>query len=289
MKIGFIGLGNMGLPMARNLIAAGHELTAFDIDPSIKAEFKITDNLAVVAGSKDVIFTMLPGGFEVQKVHRELIPFCSSGTVMVDCSTIDVKTARSISIEAEKSDLLTLDSPVSGGVVGAEKGTLTFMVGGSRKAYDLVKPLFDVMGQKSVFCGSSGAGQSAKICNNMILGISMIGVCEAFSLAGKLGLDRAKVFEVASSSSGQCWSLTTYCPAKGVGPDTPADNEYRPGFSVELMLKDLLLAQEAAENVNAHTPLGKHASKLYQILSDSGQSDKDFSCVLPFLDKKNRS
>ena len=289
MKVGFIGLGNMGLPMAENLCQAGYEVTGFDVKANIKANFSVHSNIEEVVKDKDVILTMLPSGTEVADVYNQIVPSCSVGTVMVDCSTVDVKSAHFVGDLAKKAKLLTLDAPVSGGVVGAVQGTLTFMVGGDQKGFELIKPLLDIMGKKAVYCGSSGSGQAAKICNNMILGISMIGVCEAFSLADKIGLDRKKMFEVSSSSSGQCWSLNTYCPAPGVGPQAPSDNQYQPGFATELMLKDLLLAQEAAEQANAHTPLGAHASTIYEDLVKNGGLGKDFSFVLPFFKDKERS
>lgn len=288
MKVGFIGLGNMGLPMAENLYKAGYEIIGFDLKTEIKAKFSVLNEIEHVVKDKQVIFTMLPSGREVMDVYRQIAPLCAPGTVMVDCSTIDVNSAHFVGNLAKDSQLLTLDAPVSGGVIGAEQGTLTFMIGGDQKGFDDIKPLFEVMGKKSVYCGHSGSGQAAKICNNMILGVSMIGVCEAFSLADKIGLDRQKMFEVSSNSSGQCWSLNTYCPAPGVGPKSPSDNEYEPGFATELMLKDLLLAQEAAEQVHAHTPLGKHASNIYQDLVKNGGLGKDFSCILPFFKEKKR-
>ena len=288
MKVGFIGLGNMGLPMAENLYKAGYEIIGFDLKTKIKAKFSVLNEIEQVVKDKQVIFTMLPSGREVMDVYRQIASLCAPGTVMVDCSTIDVKSAHFVGNLAKDFQLLTLDAPVSGGVIGAEQGTLTFMIGGDQKGFDDIKPLFEVMGKKSVYCGHSGSGQAAKICNNMILGVSMIGVCEAFSLADKLGLDRQKMFEVSSNSSGQCWSLNTYCPAPGVGPKSPSDNNYEPGFATELMLKDLLLAQEAAEQVNAHTPLGKHASNVYQDLVKNGGLGKDFSYILPFFKEKKR-
>ncbi len=289
MKIGFIGLGNMGLPMAENLHSAGHEVIGFDIKENIKSNLSILNKIKNVVRDKQVIFTMLPSGDEVKEVYQQIMPLVTKGSIVVDCSTIDVESAHYAGNLAKKSKLLTLDAPVSGGVIGAQEGTLTFMVGGDEEGFMTVKPLFDVMGKKTVYCGSSGSGQAAKICNNMILGISMIGVCEAFVLADKIGLDRRKMFEVSSSSSGQCWSLSTYCPAPGVGPKAPSDNQYEPGFAAELMLKDLLLAQGAAEQVNAHTPLGKHASIIYQDLLKNGGLGKDFSFVLPFFKNKKRT
>ena len=288
MKVGFIGLGNMGLPMAENLFASGHEVTGFDLNDNVKASFPVPTEIKRVVKGKDVIITMLPSGREVADVHEKVIPECSKGTVMVDCSTVDIKSARFVASLAKDSDFLSLDAPVSGGVIGAEEGALTFMIGGDEAGFEMVKPLFDLMGKKAVYCGISGSGQAAKICNNMILGVSMIGVCEAFALADKIGLDRQKMFEVSSNSSGQCWSLNTYCPAPGVGPKAPSDNEYLPGFAAELMAKDLKLAQAAALQEKVYTPLGEHASTIYQNFLENGGLGKDFSAILPFFKEKNR-
>ena len=288
MKVGFIGLGNMGLPMAENLFVGGHEVTGFDLNDNVKASFSVLTEIKSVVKGKDAIITMLPSGREVADVHEKVIPECSTGTVMVDCSTVDIKSARFVASLAKDADFLSLDAPVSGGVIGAEEGALTFMVGGDEAGFEMVKPLFDLMGKKAVYCGISGSGQAAKICNNMILGVSMIGVCEAFALADKIGLDRQKMFEVSSNSSGQCWSLNTYCPAPGVGPKAPSDNEYLPGFAAELMAKDLKLAQAAALQEKVYTPLGEHASTIYQNFLENGGLGKDFSAILPFFKGKNR-
>lgn len=229
---------------------------------------------------------MLPSGKEVIAVYDEIIDKCDSSTIMIDCSTIDIKSTDIIANISKKNGLLTLDAPVSGGVVGAVDGTLTFMVGGDERAFNKIKPLFEVMGKKAVYCGVSGSGQAAKMCNNMILGISMIGVCESFTLAKKIGLDLKKLYEVSSNSSGSCWALNTYCPAPEIGPETPADKNYLPGFSSELMLKDLMLAQDAAIQSNSHTPLGNHAMKIYEELLNEGGKGKDFSYVFPFFYNK---
>ena len=287
MKIGFIGLGNMGLPMAENLQKAGHEVIGFDIKKNINTVIKISHNLENIVKDNEVIFTMLPAGKEVSSVYNEIVTKCKSSTVMVDCSTIDIKNTNLIADLAKKNKLQTLDAPVSGGVVGAKDGTLTFMVGGNQSAFKKVKPLFEIMGNKAVYCGQSGSGQAAKICNNMILGISMIGVCEAFTLADKLNLNRQKMFDVVSTSSGHCWSLNTYCPAPGVGPISPSDNAYKPGFASDLMLKDLTLAQAAAQSKDLFTPLGEHAQKLYSNFVKTGGSGKDFSAILNFLKTNN--
>lgn len=289
MKLGFIGLGNMGLPMAENLQKAGHEVIGFDIKKNINTIIKISNNFENLVKDNEVIFTMLPTGKEVSSVYDEIIRKCKSSTIMVDCSTIDIKNTHFIRDLAQKNKLQTLDAPVSGGVVGAKDGTLTFMVGGNQTAFKKVKPLFEIMGKKAVYCGESGSGQAAKMCNNMILGISMIGVCEAFTLAKKIGLNFENLYEVSSNSSGSCWALNTYCPAPGVGPKTPADNDYIPGFSSELMLKDLSLAQNAAEQSNSHTPLGAYAKQIYEELLKEGGKGKDFSYILPFFNKKSRN
>ena len=286
MKIGFIGLGNMGLPMAENLQKEGHEVTGFDIKKNINSKIRISYNIQEIIKNNNAIFTMLPSGKEVIAVYNEIIDKCDSSTIMVDCSTIDIKSSRLIADLSKKNGLLTLDAPVSGGVVGAVNGTLTFMIGGDESAFKKMKPLFEVMGKKAVYCGDSGSGQAAKLCNNMILGISMIGVCESFTLAKKIGLDLEKLYEVSSNSSGSCWALNTYCPAPDIGPETPADKNYLPGFSSELMLKDLMLAQDAAIQSNSHTPLGAHAMKIYEELLNEGGKGKDFSYVFPFFYNK---
>ena len=285
MKLGFIGLGNMGAPMARNLIKAGHDLLGFDVAPRNVGDIT-QDTVAKIAEECSIIFSMLPDGNILRKVYEELIPLCNDKTILVDCSTVDVESALHVSKEAKKNSIVVMDSPVSGGVVGAENGTLTFMVGGEKDAYDKIEPYFSIMGQKSVLCGGSGAGQSAKICNNMILGISMIGVCEAFNLAQKLDLNWDRLFDVVSTSSGSCWSVNTYCPAPGVGPESPADRDYKPGFAADLMLKDLKLSQEAAAAVSAQTELGKHATEIYETFISEGGKGMDFSAILPFLAKK---
>ncbi len=278
MKIGFIGLGNMGAPMARNLIAAGHEVTGFDIAGIALDGANMAATAAEAAMDQDVIITMLPNGDILRAVAAEITPVMPFAALFIDCSTVDVDSARAVAEPVPYA----LDAPVSGGISGAAAGTLTFMVGGSKDAFDKAKPLFDIMGQKAVHCGPSGAGQAAKICNNMILGITMIGTCEAFALADKLGLDRQKLYDVASTSSGQSWSLTSYCPAPGIGPQSPADNDYRPGFAAALMLKDLSLSQAAAGNL---TPLGAHARDIYADMVADGDGARDFSAILQRLSK----
>jgi len=283
MKIGFIGLGNMGAPMARNLLAAGHSVAAFDVAGVTIEGAETASTAAQAADGADVVITMLPNGAILRSVANEVIPAMKSGACLVDCSTVDVESARAVASQANAAGLLAVDAPVSGGIGGAEAGTLTFMAGGSAAAFGMADPLFDIMGQKAVHCGESGAGQAAKICNNMILGATMIVTCEAFALADKLGLDRQKMFDVASTSSGSSWSMNTYCPAPGVGPTSPSDNDYKPGFAAELMLKDLNLAQQAAEKADAATPLGQHARDMYAAFVDGDGMGMDFSAMLPYL------
>ena len=278
--IGFIGLGNMGAPMAANLAKAGHDVTGFDVAGVTLDGVAQAASAAEAAAGRDVVITMLPNGAILQSVAAEIVPAMQGGSVLCDCSTVDVESARAAHAMAAAAGLGCLDAPVSGGTGGAAAGTLTFMVGGSEDAFAKVKPLFDIMGQKAVLCGDAGAGQSAKICNNMILGISMIAVCEGFNLADRLGLSREAMFDVASTSSGQCWSLNTYCPAPGVGPKTPADNDYKPGFAAELMLKDLRLSQQAAGAAGAATPMGAAATALYEAFVAEGGQGKDFSAML---------
>ncbi|MCK0138223.1 3-hydroxyisobutyrate dehydrogenase [Aliiroseovarius sp. F47248L] len=290
MKIGFIGLGNMGGPMAANLAKAGHEVTGFDMAPVEIEGVTMAASGAEAAKGQDVVITMLPNGQILRAVANEIVPAMDNGTAFVDCSTVDVESARDVAKQASDAGLLPVDAPVSGGVGGASGGTLTFMAGGSAEAFAKAEPLFDIMGQKAVHCGDSGAGQAAKICNNMILGITMIGTCEAFALADKLGLDRQKMFDVVSTSSGYSWSMNAYCPAPGVGPQSPADNDYKPGFAAELMLKDLRLSQQAAEAADADTPLGQAATALYtQFVEDEDGKGMDFSAMLPRFEKRGRS
>ncbi|MGN6548968.1 MAG: 3-hydroxyisobutyrate dehydrogenase [Pararhizobium sp.] len=286
MKIGFIGLGNMGAPMAANLVAAGHHLTGFDVAGVTVEGAQAAASAIEAARDQDVVITMLPNGAIVRSVFAEIVPAARKGACLVDCSTIDVESARAAHEMAAEAGLVSVDAPVSGGVGGATAGTLTFMAGGSEAAFAAAKPLFEIMGQKVVHCGGPGAGQSAKICNNMILGVSMIAVCEAIALADRLGLDRQRLFDVVSTSSGACWSMNTYCPAPGVGPKSPADNDYKPGFAAELMLKDLTLAEDASRSSGAATPLGVHAKQLYEAFVADGGRGKDFSAMLPQLIKQ---
>jgi 3-hydroxyisobutyrate dehydrogenase len=289
MKIGFIGLGNMGAPMARNLVAAGHDVTGFDTHAPMPDGVVSAISAAGAATGADVVITMLPNGAILKSVAGEVIPAMKKGAVLCDCSTVDVESARAVADAAAKAGVLAIDAPVSGGIGGAAAGTLTFMAGGSDEAFGIAKPLFDVMGQKAVHCGASGAGQAAKICNNMILGVTMIATCEAFALADKLGLDRQKMFDVVSTSSGYSWSMNAYCPAPGVGPKSPADNAYKPGFAAELMLKDLRLSQQAAEAADADTPMGQLATLLYEtFVENEGGRGMDFSAMLPRFETRQR-
>ncbi|VVT12982.1 3-hydroxyisobutyrate dehydrogenase [Hoeflea sp. EC-HK425] len=283
MKIGFIGLGNMGAPMAANLIKAGHDVTGFDVAGVTVEGAAKAGSAAEAASGQDAVITMLPNGEILRTVYAEIVPAGAKGSVFIDCSTVDVDSARAAHEMAAAYGLLSVDAPVSGGVGGAAAGTLTFMAGGSDEAFSRAAPLFEIMGKKAVHCGAAGAGQSAKICNNMLLGISMIGACEAFALAEKLGLSAQSLFDVVSTSSGSCWSVNTYCPVPGVGPQSPADNGYKPGFAAELMLKDLKLSQQAAESVSAMTPMGARATELYdQFVAGEGKG-RDFSAMIEEL------
>ena len=287
MKIGFIGLGNMGGPMAANLAKAGHEVTGFDMAEVSIEGVHLAPSAAEAATGAQVVITMLPNGDILRKVADEVIPAMDKGAVLLDCSTVDVDSARAVADQAQAAGLSALDAPVSGGVGGAQGGTLTFMVGGDEAGFATARELFDIMGQKAVHCGPSGNGQAAKICNNMILGATMIITCEAFALADKLGLDRQAMFDVVSTSSGSSWSMNTYCPAPGVGPQSPSDNDYQPGFAADLMLKDLRLAQEAAKSADADTPLGEAAMRLYaQFVEDEDGKGRDFSAMLPRFEKR---
>ena len=290
MNIGFIGLGNMGAPMAKNLAAAGHRVAGFDPAGTTAEGVSAAASAEAAALGADVVITMLPNGKIAQSVANQVLPVMGKGTVLLDCSTIDVATARQIARLAEDRDISFLDAPVSGGVGGAEAGTLTFMVGGADESFAAVTPLFDIMGRTAVLCGGAGNGQAAKICNNMILGITMIGTCEAFALADKLGLDRQAMFDVVSTSSGYSWTMNAYCPAPGVGPQSPADNGYAPGFAADLMLKDLRLSQQAAQDVDADTPMGAAATELYKMFVEQEDgSGRDFSAMLPRFEGRTRS
>ncbi len=286
--IAFIGLGNMGNPMAANLVKAGHAVQGFDLMPenlTVAREHGITVMANAAAALKDaeVVITMLPAGKHVLSVYEDIAPKAEKGALLIDSSTIDVESARKARAIAAKHGLLSIDAPVSGGTGGATAGTLTFMAGGAADAFAKAEPILKPMAGRIVHCGDAGAGQAAKICNNMILGISMIGVAEAFVLAEKLGLSHQALFDVASTSSGQCWSLTTYCPVPGPVPTSPANRDYKPGFAAALMLKDLKLAQEAAQGAGAVTPLGAEAAQLYALFNAQGQGGADFSGIINFL------
>ena len=286
--IAFIGLGNMGNPMAANLVKAGHRVQGFDLVPENLALARdngvaaVEDSRSAIEGA-EVIITMLPAGKHVLSVYEEITPWAAKGTLMIDCSTIDVESARKAHAIAGKNGLLSIDAPVSGGTGGAAAGTLTFMAGGSTEAFAKAEPVLKPMAGRIVHCGDAGAGQAAKICNNMILGISMIGVGEAFVLAERLGLSHQALYDVASTSSGQCWSLTSYCPVPGPVPNSPANRDYRPGFAAALMLKDLKLAQEAAQATGAVTPLGAEATQLYALFNALGEGGADFSGIIRML------
>ena len=294
-NIGFIGLGNMGGPMAAHLINANHKVKGFDVVPSCITRFEnnggTAANDAVDAGlDVDLIVTMLPAGNDVRDVYlgkEGILNTTNSQPLLIDCSTIDVKTARAVAGEAKKLGLKMLDAPVSGGVMGAEAATLTFMVGGPSEAFEVAKPVLEVMGKNIVHAGGSGNGQVAKVCNNMILGISMIGVSEAFVLAEKLGLDHQKLFDIASTSSGQCWSITSYCPVPGPVPASPANRNYEAGFTVDMMLKDLRLSQEAAISCGANTPMGAEAAALFGLFETTGSGSFDFSGIIQLIRGQN--
>jgi 3-hydroxyisobutyrate dehydrogenase len=287
MRIGFIGLGNMGGPMAANLLKGGHEVIGFDVakaalDALAKGGGRAAETAAAAAGDSEIILTMLPAGPQVREVYMGtggILATARPGSLLIDSSTIDVETARAVAAAAAGRGFDMLDAPVSGGVGGASAGTLTFMVGGSEQGFARAEPVLKAMGKTIVHAGASGTGQAAKICNNMILGISMIAVCEGFALAEKLGLDWQKLFDISSKSSGQCWSLTNYCPAPGPVPSAPSNRGYQAGFTTAMMLKDLKLAQQAAQATNAATPLGAEAAALFQLAASSGLAHKDFSSI----------
>jgi 3-hydroxyisobutyrate dehydrogenase len=289
--IGFIGLGHMGAPMARNLLKAGHRLRVFDLLPSavaslVEAGAQPATGVADAAHGNPTVITMLPAGRDSRDVYigaGGLIAAAAKGSLLIDCSTIDVATARDLHRATAEAGIESLDAPVSGGVAGAAAAALTFMVGGSESAFARAEPIFKAMGKTAIHTGGPGNGQAAKICNNLILGISMIGVSEAFVLAEKLGLPAATLFEVASRASGQCWSLTSYCPVPGPVPGSPANNGYQPGFSAAMMLKDLKLAEDAAKMNGAGTPLAATATSLYQRYVATGKGGLDFSGIIEWL------
>ena len=290
--IAFIGLGNMGGPMATNLAKAGFDVTAFDLSEEALAKAKTNGcatapSLAAAVANKDVVITMLPAGRHVRVVYGApdgVFASAKAGALFCDCSTIDVQSARDVAAEAEKLGFVMVDSPVSGGVAAAEAGTLTFMVGGSDVAFEAAQKVLEPMAKAILHAGGSGAGQAVKICNNMLLGISMIGTSEAFVLAKKLGLDPQRFFDIASKASGQNWSMTAYCPEPGPVPAAPSNNGYKPGFSTAMMLKDLRLAQDAAQSNGAATPLGAEAQALYALFEQLGGGATDFSGIIQMLD-----
>jgi len=297
-RIAFIGLGNMGLPMAANLLKAGHDVTGYDLVPAaLEAHRAAGGSLAAspreAASGAEVVITMLPAGAHVRAVLAGpdglIAALAGTGALLIDSSTIDVETARALAAEAAGAGLEMLDAPVSGGVGGATAGTLTFMVGGSEAGLDRARTVLAAMGRSIVHAGGAGAGQSAKLCNNMILAVSMLAVSEGFVLADKLGLAREKMFEIVAASTGQCWSLTSYCPVPGPVPAAPSNRDYAAGFAAALMLKDLRLGQDAAAATGAPTPLGAHATALYQRIADAGLAGKDFSIAFPFLAARTRA
>jgi 3-hydroxyisobutyrate dehydrogenase len=294
MNIAFIGLGNMGAPMAANLVSKGFAVTGFDIvsanlDRATAQGIAAAKTAEQAVKEAEAVITMVPAGQHVLDLYRDILAPARPGTLFIDCSTIDVASAREAHQMAKAAGMQSLDAPVSGGTAGAAAATLTFMAGGAKEAFERAQPILTGMGKRIVHCGNAGAGQAAKICNNMILGISMIAVSEAFVLADKLGLDAKALYEVASAASGQCWSLTTYCPVPGVGPVSPADNDYKPGFAAALMLKDLALAQHAAAQAGAATPLGAHAEKIYRTFNEAGGASQDFSGIIRHLAAAKRT
>jgi 3-hydroxyisobutyrate dehydrogenase len=291
MRIAFVGLGNMGGPMAANLAKAGHAVTAFDmtkaaVDRAVAAGAQAASSANAAASDAEAIVTMLPAGHHVRQVYlgdEGLLKAAKPGALFIDSSTIDVTTARDVHAAAKSARMEFLDAPVSGGVGGAAGGTLTFMVGGEDAAFERAKPILEKMGKNIFHAGGAGNGQAAKICNNMLLAISMIGTCEAFVLAEKLGLDHETLFKISSTASGQCWSLTSYCPVPGPVPASPANRNYQAGFTAAMMLKDLKLAQAAAQTVGAATPLGAQSTALYSLFESAGAGGRDFSGIIQLL------
>jgi 3-hydroxyisobutyrate dehydrogenase len=287
--VAVIGLGNMGSGMAANLVKAGHNVRAYDLNPDRRAEAAAAgataaDTLAEAVPEADAIVTMLPAGPHVrQVVLGEALPLAKPGALVIDCSTIDVDSARAVGTEAKAQGFGFVDAPVSGGVAAAQGGTLTFMVGGDAGDFAAAQPILAAMGKAVIHAGGIGSGQAAKICNNMLLGISMIGTCEAFALAEKLGLDPQVFFDISSKASGQCWSMTTYCPVPGPVPSAPSNRDYAPGFATAMMLKDLKLAQAAAASAGAVTPLGAQAEALYALFAANGGAEQDFSGIIRLL------
>jgi 3-hydroxyisobutyrate dehydrogenase len=288
--IGFIGLGNMGSGMAANLVKAGHAVRAFDlsaaaVDAAVAAGCVAADSAASVAAFADVVVTMLPAGKHVRQVYEtSLVKAAPANALLIDCSTIDVASARAVAEIAASKGLAAVDAPVSGGIAAAQGGTLTFMVGGAAEAFARAEPILSAMGKTVIHAGPTGSGQAAKICNNMLLGATMIATCEAFALARKLGLDAQTFYDISSKASGQSWSMTSYCPVAGVGPVTPADRDFQGGFATALMLKDLKLAVEAAQGVDASVPMAAAAEALYQLFAGLDGGQRDFSAIIGMLD-----
>merc|ERR1711991_82467 len=284
-KIGFIGLGNMGKGMSINLSKENLEIIGYDINDKAYKDLKdekilIADNLNHLIDESEIIITMLPDGKAVKKVWSEIIAMSKAGQYLIDCSTIDVKTSRSVQMLGKENGLFTLDAPVSGGVIGADQGTLTFMVGGATKTYNDMKFLFEIMGKNSILCGEEGSGQSAKICNNMLLASTMIAVGESFNLGKKLGLDLNKLFDVISTSTGSCWAVNSYCPIKGIGPNSPADKDYEGGFATALMYKDLGLAVDAAAETKSNINYGIQTYEKYKEVTENNKGNLDFSNII---------
>lgn len=290
-QIAFIGLGHMGLPMAKNLLKAGHEVTGYDLVPEaleafVKAGGKSGRSIAETVKGAALIITMLPEGKHVRAAYegsQGIFNHIQQGALIAECSTIDIETARHIHGAAENKGMRLIDAPVSGGVTGAEAATITFMVGGAKTDFEGILPYLELMGKKIIHCGGAGLGQAAKICNNLILGITMVGVSEAFNLGEKLGLEPQTLFDVTSESSAQCWSITKYCPVPGPVPTSPANRDYTPGFTATMMLKDLKLASQAAQLTSNASPLGEEALSLYTLFCNQGGKEKDFSGIIKFL------
>lgn len=287
-KIAFIGLGNMGGPMAANLVKAGHQVAGFDLVPALREQaaakgVSIANSLVAAVQGCEAVITMLPAGGHVVSVWREFLPKADKGALLIDCSTIDVASAHQVHQMAHDAGFKSVDAPVSGGTGGATNATLTFMCGGAPEAMAAANPILQCMGKKIVACGKAGAGQAAKICNNMILGATMVATAEAFVLGEKLGLSHQALFDVASTSSGQSWSMTSYCPVPGPVPASPANHDYKPGFATALMLKDLKLSQQAALSVGASTPMGALAMQIYSLFMAEGHAGEDFSAVIAML------
>lgn len=293
-QIAFIGLGHMGLPMAKNLLKAGHEVTGYDVVPEaleafVKAGGKTGLSIAETVKGAALVITMLPEGKHVRAAYegsQGIFNHIQQGALIAECSTIDIETARHIHGVAENKGMRLIDAPVSGGVAGAEAATITFMVGGAKTNFEAILPYLELMGKKIIYCGAAGLGQAAKICNNLILGITMIGVSEAFNLGEKLGLEAQTFFDVTSESSAQCWSITKYCPVPGPVPTSPANRDYTPGFTAAMMLKDLKLASQAAQFTSNASPLGEEALSLYTLFCNQGSKEKDFSGIIKFLKGK---